>query len=387
MTTVSLDGMNSLKSLILPPYQIPDGYYDVPFCFVWNPPFFGYSTSDVFFITIQPPVIPPPWINTQNGSATETLLNQTVLIDNNCDYILRAVALPSDLCGQFQLYTPTGERVFGQPIACPALPAPTDAIPEPKIVPILPELVYPAQGAIRFDLLNLRLVRNNVVDPADGGLASIAIGTGQLVFYGVKRFRGWNRYPAVSDRPYKEVNYTYRCEFNFDFTNVTYTEITVHPNASISIGEQDTTFRVPITNFDFELRRIQIQVPQAGSYVADPLSTDPSDQWNAEPSSAFEAFRLQFYDAVENPLSGGGNGTAVNTDNGMSPKYWAYKAVTSEDGFDNEESDGLTLPCPPVLYPRDGQIRIDVMPLISAQLPPVDKPVVILLHGVQRMPC
>lgn len=387
MTTVQLDSIDALATDLLKPYQIPDGYYDRFCALVWNPPVNAYTSNSGFPATVLNPTnFPPePYFSTTNND----IYRQGVVIDGDYDFILRAVGLPSDLCEKFQLYTSGMSEVFRLPI-----PVPSPSVQGPiTIMPVYPEIVYPAKGQIVFDLIDF-----NMAAFAGGGAPSVASGsnniqndpftsspvrmfTGQLVFYGVKRYRGNLRNPAITPYSYIEKPYQYQIQFNHNFSQFSATAGPV-----IRYTSAPKTFSRQVVNYPFELRQISFVLPDVANYV---FPAPFAGSWGGTEAGNFETFRMQLYDAANNPLSTGSNnatgtGAAANN-NGMNPKFWAYQIQTTQ--ANSVPIVNVTLPCPPVLYPQDSQIRVDILSLLGILDTTVTNNVTILFNGVQRIPC
>jgi hypothetical protein len=387
MTTIQLDSIDALQTDLLKPYQIPDGFYDRFCALTWNPPMSAYTSNAGFGVNVLSPVSfpPEPYLSTTN----DDVYRQGVVIDGDYDFILRAIALPSNVCGKFQLYTPGMSQVFRTPITVP----PQGNIQPLKIIPVIPEIVYPAKGQIVFDLIDynmsafagsgapaVRCATNNIQYNAATS-NPVRMYTGQVVFYGVKRYRGNLRNPAITPYDYTEKPYQYKIEFNHNFS-----QFTAAAGPVVTYNSAPKTFTTQIVNYPFELRQISFVLPDPANYA---FTSPGAGTWGGVESGDFDTFRMQLYDAANNPMSTGSNnaigtGAAANN-NGMNPEFWAYQITTTAAGI--AQIRNVTLPCPPVLYPQDSQIRIDILSLLGILNPAVTNNVTVVFNGVQRMPC
>jgi len=389
MLTANLDAFEGFQTDLLPPYQIPDGYYDRFCAQVWNPPFSAYTANAGFGAgsVLTPAGFPPsPYFEAATIPAVN-LLAQGLYIGGDYDFILRAIGLPEQMGGSFQLYTPGLNKVFGLPI-----PVRGPNQNNNEVIPVIPEIVYPSGSQITFDLLGIDLSvfgapgligldnpANNI--HSTGADNPVRIFTEQLVFYGVKRFRGNLRNPAISAYEYRERPYTYRAPFNLNFSQFTATAAPV-----IRYSDSPTILRVPITNYDFELRRIRVATVGTAGFV---FATPAAGTWGGLNSGAFDTFRMQMYDAANNRLTEGASvnnsGPYTADGNGMQPKFWSYE-MAYPFGSNAVVNNNTTLPCPPVMYPKDSEIRIDIRSMLAPQVLPATNNIVILLEGVQRIP-
>lgn len=389
MTNVRLDGAQVLENDLLKPYQVPTGYYDRFFTQVWNPPFMAYtSVSGIGTSALSPPNYPPAVY--RNPAAPFDLLQQGLTIPGDYDFVLRAVAMPSDMCRRFQLYTPGMSRLFDLPLDLP----PSTGTPEntPIFMPVIPEIIYPANSQIVFDLLGMKpeafagttpigtppTAAANQIYYRAGVSDPVRIYTGQLVFYGVQRYRGNLRNPAESSYAYQEKSFSYHATFNHNFSQFAATAVPV-----LTFSTQPLRLRVPIRNYDFELRRINFSMPNLSTYS---FATPGPGSWGGIEAGPMEGFRVQIYDGADQPLSGGYSGfqnTGIGPNGtGMQPKYWGYQLQIA--GL--APTNNITLPCPPILYPQNSQITIDVLSMLGPQNLPANNPVTITFDGVQRVP-
>lgn len=205
---------------------------------------------------------------------------------------------------------------------------------------LIPEMEYPNNGEIMFDLVNV----TQTLLGTDGALNVYA---SQLVFSGVRRRPGIVSDPIPSSYPYREV------EFNYPFT------LNIPNYATDGSGNfvAPVRQRIPITEVDFELRRIEV----ARSSIA-----------NLNP------FKMQLYDTNMVKLS---NRPVLNTLL-CHADLKAYQAATNS----RATYPYSFWPAPPVVYRVNSAIVFDVTSLLFA---PTTLPFTIQLNfkGVRRIPC
>lgn len=182
-------------------YSSPPGTYDLPFTWGFN---------DIAQMT--------------NGN---DYLNQLVYIKGGYGkFVLRRIVglnrVLNPTTGQYQIRDGMSNNIEAVPVFAPSA----------DDIGILPELIYPEQGGIRFDLYKV--------------LKPTVPTTGQIAFQGVRRMTG----SAVQNPSYlanaKTFTYTMTATIN-------------SPVGTI------TTARVPIDNYDFELYQLIILYNTGGS--------------------------------------------------------------------------------------------------------------------------
>lgn len=101
---------------------------------------------------------------------------------------------------------------------------------------LLPEKVYRVNSAIRFDLMKVLKANNSGVQAS------------QLVWTGVRRIPGWASDPAPSPTNFKRVRQYYGNPSTGGPFSLTVQQAPVAP----------VIYSIPITDFDFELQRIEL---------------------------------------------------------------------------------------------------------------------------------
>lgn len=200
---------------------------------------------------------------------------------------------------------------------------------------VTPELVYPINSALRFDITNLSL------SVASAGGNNVPID--QLAFYGVRRFPG-----AKSD-PEPSLYKFYEKEYDIPFsTTLTTNGIATGPGSPAQ-------FTLPIQDFDFELRRIE-GGKQLGA--AQPTTLSPTAP----------EFAMNLYDSHWVRRSN----ALVNSNRLI---HFSLSASNPQN----------TCPSPGILYPINSVIRFDIASLIplTATLPTI----FLTFKGVRRIPC
>lgn len=199
---------------------------------------------------------------------------------------------------------------------------------------VVPERQYASGSFIGFDLLTVLKAFN-----AGGGGATAPYP--QIIFQGVKRYKGTAPVVEPSTYPYRLYGYTYELD-----VIVTWRRF-VNPAAGGAV-EIPRTFVIPVMNYDFELCQISVN-----RYDGVVCSTDLKLQlYNKDSSSLFNVPVLLQY---------------------------------LQDNNENNNYNGV-FPCPPVLYPAGSQIKFDVTSLLtSATTTPITY--AFCFKGMQRFPC
>jgi hypothetical protein len=196
------------------PYTTPAGYGDTYFCYAFD--------SDN---TINPAA---PALTPGNN-----YYNQRIVISDG-DFILRwwkGLDILGNIAQQLQIRDHLQNQFFSD-----LLSANITLTPNPSLMSsymdtgwaVLPEKWYPDSGYIGFDLLGVQ--------------PNGARNTGQIAFHGVRRRKGINSDPVPSLYPWYEKPFSFQVTF------------TVPAGWSNASGGYLVT--LPITDYDFELRRI-----------------------------------------------------------------------------------------------------------------------------------
>jgi hypothetical protein len=205
---------------------------------------------------------------------------------------------------------------------------------------VLPERAFPVTNAIRFDVQNAQPVILATV----GGTAVYA---SQLIFFGVRRRALHYSDPEQSEFPYYEKQY----ELGLQNSPLATYQLTINQYATTAGGvfNPPQTGQIRIQDFDFELRRIELQLqsPQQTSQFKIMLYDNYGNQTSNIPLLANKFFHL-------NPTQSSG-----------------------ELNFQ---------PCPPILYKVNSYLKFDIYSLLNS---PTSLPQTfnLLFHGVRRIPC
>lgn len=304
------------------PYRTPPGFCDKPFYYIFD----GVNNQ-----------ITPLLTNGQN------YLNQSILTDGDADFILRRVTGWTDLAaGQQTPYPPNGfnfkypnttRDYFSLPVYG-SLDRDLNVMQGMADFLVVPEIVYPAGSAISFDLYNI------LVAGLTGGEGEAPANYGQVVFQGVKRYRG--ECPPDSGYAYYHKNFTYQKDILLNWTRF---DNVITPTA-ISAPR---TFVIPVQNFDFELLAISYEVGEVvgrvlfGFTLYDPIT---DRQWSNRGTS------LMAMSMLDANIAGAGSWGAI---------------------------------IPSILYPVNTQIKFDIW---SYNPDDSDPPTINLQFiGRRRMPC
>ena len=206
---------------------------------------------------------------------------------------------------------------------------------------VLPERLYPVTNAIRFDIRN--------ASPQDTGIiAGTTLYSSQLIFYGVRRRALHYSDPESSSYNYYEKDY----EVGLESSLVATYQLSINQygaNAVTGAINPPQTEKILIRDFDFELRRVEMQ------YTA-----------------GISQFKITLYDNY---------GNATSNLPILCNKFFH---------FDPRHSSGELnfQPCPPILYKVGSYIKFDIQSLLTPTIAP-DLPVVynLLFHGIRRIPC
>lgn len=154
--------------------------------------------------------------------------------------VLTGATAPSASDGTIQVYDTVKNSWFWLPILSAGLFPPSFAV--------LPEKRYIVTTAIAFDLTNVLLAVNT------NGVNSVY--ADQMAFYGVRRQPNGKQDPGASTYDYYEEEYAYEITVEIDNYGPTV------PATGLAVGN---TYTIPITDYDFELRRIIYSTALAGT--------------------------------------------------------------------------------------------------------------------------
>lgn len=265
------------------PYQAPPGYFDQPFLYVFDA---DNLTDGVDYRRLR--------ITTFSGA----------------DFLLRRVGGQDRAATNMQLRDVMARLIFNDPFNTNF-----------QDFPIVPEIMYPAASDITFDLLPVQRFLKS--DPP------FNIPLSQIVFQGVRRFKGYRRPPSY---PYWEDEWSYPFELTIDW------------------DFRDTRprrFAINVEDCDFELLQIT------------------EDINNVVPPGFDTSMKLQLYDQVNEQVF-----SAPVIDDLMMDNSTDYRGI---------------VPVPGIVYRIGQQIRFDVTSLLL----PAEVPGTAMLwfHGVRRRPC
>lgn len=245
---------------------------------------------------------------------------------SGADSVLTAGA-PRSGNGAIQIYDKIRNGIYKTPTIIPGN--------FPTGQSVTPELLYPPNSALRFDLTNVSL------DVASAGGNNVPVD--QLAFYGVRRFEGTKSDPEPS--LYKFYEKDYAIPFS----------VTLTANGSTTGPVLQAQFILPIQDYDFELRRIE---------GGKSLTATTSQQLSA----TMPEFAINLYDS-----------------------HWVVRS--NAPAFSNRichfplsaSNPQNTFPTPGIVYPVNSVLRFDIFSLIplTATLPTI----YLLFKGVRRIPC
>ena len=201
---------------------------------------------------------------------------------------------------------------------------------------ILPEITFPADGQIRFDLGTV--ARASWVYTTPGSVPNYY---SQLAFQGVRRY--WGGPPERdSDYPYRRAPFSVQTEVSVDWTG------------RIAPAYQDLAspvqFTVPVQDVDFELTHIAVLIAKG--------------RGNIVPVESRYAVKLMLYDNAGMQLS---NVPVLD-------QWLAW----------NSSSYNSCFPVPSVLYPANSQIKFDVTSLLlDTEIPAT---LTLVFHGFRHYP-
>ena len=328
-------------------YQPPVGYMDEFYMYVWDS--FANGAKD-----------------------GNTYLNQSVYIPGGFDFVLRRiVGLDSVLApttGKFQFRGANQENMYSAPIVAAA--AMRDQL-------IIPEMFYPQQSQIAFDLYNVQqrfAYGQNLV----GCGANVKIVCGQIGFAGVRRRR--------VDIPPTPGNFK-RIPFQTTLTLQCYSQ----PNVLVAAGGAKfgpqsignaVSGNLTFSNYDVEIHMMQFVDINPDDVAPGPGTIPNGLNWfavipyNSSRTALTSGYVMSQYlsDAVPFGHSSVGAVGTVQDPTLASPTLYGMGAVV-----------------PPLIYPKETQFRLDAVSLVGNCETPYDWDtggnLTVVLTGYQRVPC
>lgn len=242
------------------------------------------------------------------------------------DFILRHWAGLDTIADRLQIYDWLGRGISDEPMF---LGAAANNVFAHMVV--APEIKFPVNGNIRFDLINV----TQAVAGTDGALT---VYRSQLVFSGARRRLGVIGDPVPSAYPFYEKPYYIPYQLS----------ITQYASAS-GLLNAPQVIQIAVEDFDFELRRIELRL---------------------QSSQQASPFKMTLYNSDKVAMS-----NAPILSNML--LHLDPRQSSGEMSF---------WPCPPILYRANSTIRFDVHSLLFSPtvLPQTYS---LLFHGVRRIPC
>lgn len=272
------------------PYQAPVGYFDQPFIYV-------YDADN-----------PPNGAALPNGQDRRFCNIKTF---TGSDFLLRRVAGIDRVCTNFQLRDVLSRLIFDSPVRTTFRDFVT-----------IPEMLWAGGTGISFDLLDVQKTLKT------SGLFTVPLS--QIVFQGVRRFKGYRRPPSY---PYWEDEWVYEIDISIDWIPT----------------DAPRRFAIEIKDNDFELLRITESIGTLGG---------------AAPGVT-QACKLQLYDQVNEQV---------------------FSAPVIDDLLMDNATTYLGIgPVPGIVYRIGQAIRFDVSSLILT--PDLPTPIQLCFHGIRRRPC
>jgi hypothetical protein len=244
------------------------------------------------------------------------------------DFLLRYWSGLTTIADSLQIYDWLKRGIAASPMFLGAGPHTSNGFPFANAV-VAPEILYPVNGNIRFDLINVTQQAS-----ATTGLLS------QMVFTGVRRR------PGVTSDPVPSAYKYYEKQFAVGNADGTPYSISI---TNYAAANSPLRFQIPIVDYDFELRRIELALQ--------------SDQQTSQ-------FKMTLYNSDKVAMSN--RPVLSNCLLHLDPLH-----SSGEMNF---------WPCPPIMYRVNSVISFDIWSLLSAPttLPQTFK---LLFHGVRRIPC
>lgn len=312
--------------------RLPLNYYDTPFIYVKT-----YIQNTVW--SAGHPVVPL------------VVQNDLVQSQGDAEFHLRRykiVCANSGGVDQYQLLNAASQQLFSLPTGIPTASVNRAGVTD---TPLVPASIYPIGSGIPhqfavYDMLSIGSLETTFAN-VDGVHEDI---TNQLQFayQGVKRWYTPPNYTADYKYYLKEYSYVYTFNLNWYYLNTPY-------DGTFRVAGP-RTFYIPIQSYDFELMSIR-------------SSIGPAADISGQVTGGYNAI---LYDANGNALSNG----FVNM---------PY-VLSSQGSLSGTGVLANNFPSPPLVYPRNSAIRIDVQSLASTILGGRGD-TTIIFKGARRIPC
>lgn len=263
------------------------------------------------------------------GLVDGTTVNQLGVEVDDGDFLLRYWSGLPTIADRLQIYDWLGRRFASEAMFLGAA-----SLAGYGQMVISPEVKYPQGGNIRFDLTNVTQA-----------LAAAGLAKSQLVFSGVRRRQGAISDPVPSNYKYYEKEYS-----------IPYTLSINNYGIVGGILQPHVQYTVPVTEYDFELRRVE-------------LSLQSSNQTSQ--------FKIQLYNTDWRQVS---NLPVLSN-------LLCHINPTVQTGGEPFAGNELSFqPCPPLLYRVNSVIRFDIYSLLVSPttLPQTFQ---LLFKGIRRIPC
>ena len=303
-------------------YTPPVGYYDFPYTYV-------AATDTVVAAGADP------------RAGLDFNLQQMPLEGDSLFILRKVTRFPVDAGDNFMLYSPQQNQTFSADVGGVAS----------TVFPIVPEVIYPPAGAIFYDIKNWA----SSTALSFGG-AGPFVYTNQVLFQGVRRFRGdlINPYPSQYD--YKEKPFTYRFDLTLSWT---FLEFLGGTYAGLSV-EPARRFSIPIQDHDFELQSITVTVGDGAANTVVSNIDSPS-------------FKLDLYDMnmkklMSNPVYVAALNHAMVGNSRLFPAF----------------------PVPSLLYPANSEILFEISSMLDDPAgagAPTSVNFIVTFNGVRRVAC
>lgn len=300
-------------------YRPPAGYYDFPYIYV-------VSFDEIVAAGGSDPLL-----------GKDFILNQRTLQGDSLFVLRKVTRFPVDTTDDFMLYTPEQNQRFSKRI---------NGVAE-TVFPVVPEAVHPPSGSVYYDVAGWA----SSTQLSFGGIGPYLF-TSQILFQGVRRFRGDLINPQPSGYQYSEKPFSYTYDLTLDWT---YLE---PPYANLSPAPR-RQFQIPVQDHDFELQRISV-VQRDG--VGGPKVTNNIDS---------PSFRVTLYDPDRREM--------------MSEPV--YVAAINQSMKGNSRLFPA-FPVPSMVYRANGQILFDVVSHLDDPVGggvPAAVEYSVVFHGVRRV--
>lgn len=263
------------------------------------------------------------------GLVDGTTRNQLGVQVDDGDFILRYWSGLPTIADRLQIYDWLGRRFASDAMF---LGAASNAGYGQMVVS--PEVKYPHGGNIRFDLTNITQA-----------LAADGLDASQLVFSGVRRRVGAVSDPAPSNYKYYEKPFSYPHTLSINNYGIVG-----------GIVQPQVQFIIPVTEYDFELRRVELQLQSANQ------------------SSQFKIllYNQDWRQVANLPV--------------LSNLFCHINSSVHTGGEPFAGNELAFFPSPPLLYRVNSVIRFDIFSLLASptELPQTFQ---LLFNGVRRIPC